>query len=142
MKAIDPFQVLTPEAERMMDARKRGYLNELKVVYAVQTLKPWWFKECRWSDEVEDQKGIDLWILHKVTGWIPIQVKSSKAGLFCHLKQSERSEKKGRDRIACIISNSSKTLSNIIEQLEKASRFERMHGFFSRRRKAFKKLRR
>ena len=132
-----------PMSEReVMYALKKGRLNEEKVRLAVKIVRPWWYVAGRWANNEEDERGIDLWIQHKVMGWVPFQVKSSLAGLYHHERQGYWFEKNGGSRVPCVISNHQKGLSDIISQLERGFRFERIRGSFSKKRKAFKKLKR
>ncbi len=112
-------------------------------MHAVEVLKPWWYAgEWCWSDETEDVNGIDLWIRHKIMGWVPFQVKSSMKGYHCHEQQGLRHERKGRSRIPCVISSPDKSLQEIIQQFDTGFRFERMSGHFAKRRKSFQRLKR
>lgn len=120
----------------------KGLLNEHRVRIAVKAKKPWWYVAGRWADEEEDKRGIDLWIQHKVMGWVPFQVKSSLAGQHSHERQGYWFEKNGGNRVPCVVSNNQKEMSDIIAQLEEGFRFERKSGSFAKKRKAFRKLKR
>ncbi|MEI6042676.1 MAG: hypothetical protein WCQ00_03885 [bacterium] len=143
MKTIDPFRDIAPaEVRRRLSSKKLGRFNELKVIYALETLKPWWYEECCESDDNEDHCGVDLWIRHKVIGWVRFQVKSSVRGLIGHFKQSISHEKEGCGIIPCVVSKPESTLEEIVGQLDYGFRFERTHGLLSKKRRAFKKLKR
>ena len=136
---------LTPHSQmsnQEMRTLKKGRLNELRVRTAVKAEKPWWYVAGRWADEEEDKRGIDLWILHKTMGWVPFQVKSSLSGFNSHERQGYWFEKNGGSRVPCIISNRYMELSDIVSQLEVGFRFERIKGSFSKKRKAYRKLKR
>jgi hypothetical protein len=146
MKAIsyDCFfeGILFPVREEVMTTNQLGRYNEERVLSAVEALKPWWYVEFCWADDEEDKRGIDLWIKHRVMGWVAFQVKSSKNGFRSHVRQSNRHCRKGGSKIPCVISNSEKTLSDIVSQLDTGFRFERLYGFFKKRLKSLSKLRR
>jgi hypothetical protein len=140
---IDPFRDISPEdVVRLLDSNAMGRYNELRVLYAIETLKPWWYAEYSWADDCEDKRGVDLWIRHKIMGWVPFQVKSSRRGLRKHINQSNKHKENGEDSIPCIISNLDNSLSDIVIQIDKGFRFERMKGFFARRRRHFSKFKR
>lgn len=126
----------------VMRALEKGRLSEQRVKTAVKVERPWWYIGGRWADEEEDKRGIDLWIQHRVMGWVPFQVKSSIAGFYSHDRQGRRFEQNGGSRIPCVISNKYRTFSDIVSQLDVGFRFERIRGSFAKKRKAFKKLKR
>ncbi len=143
MKAIGSFQGVSLECVKTaLSPVETGRYNEMRVKYAIETLKPWWYAEGRWSSHHEDRCGIDLWIRHKIMGWVPFQVKSSKRGFHDHVRQANRHKMKGGSKIPCVISNPEKTLLDIVEQVDRGFRFERMHGHFSDKLKAFARLKR
>jgi hypothetical protein len=126
----------------MLSPRKLGRYNEQRVKYAIETLKPWWYMEGRWAYYYEDRCGIDLWIRHKIMGWVPFQVKSSKRGFRSHTSQANKKVREGGSIIPCVISNPDRTLSDIVGQVDRGFRFERLHGFFAQKVKALRRLKR
>lgn len=141
MKDNCSFQDVDPDRMKgnVMNSKKLGRYNELRVMHAIETLKPWWCLECCWASDYEDRCGIDLWVRHNIMGWVPFQVKSSKTGFRNHVRQGNRHERDGGSKIPCVISNHEKTLDDIMVQLNEGLRFERLHGFFKKKIKALRK---
>ena len=136
------FQDTGSEVGEVTSPRQRGRYNEERVLHAIEVLKPWWYAEFSWVSRREDQCGIDIWIKHRVMGWVAFQIKSSKRGFRSHVGQSNRHSRNGGNKIPCVISNSEMTLADIVSQLDTGFRFERMRGHFAKRMKSFSRLKR